>query len=52
MGNILILLREEIGWDYIEVCMLKCKLNNGDWVYVLEVFNELVENKIMIKKVD
>ena len=50
MGNISILSREEIGRDYTEARTLKRKLNNGDWVYVSEVLNELVENKIMIKK--
>ena len=49
MGNISILSREEIGRDYTEARTLKRKLNNGDWVYVSEVLNELVENKIMIK---
>ncbi|WP_216820201.1 hypothetical protein, partial [Staphylococcus aureus] len=52
MGNISILSREEIGRDYTEARTLKRKLNNGDWVYVSEVLNELVENKIMIKKAD
>ena len=49
MGNISILSREEIGRDYTEARTLKRKPNNGDWVYVSEVLNELVENKIMIK---
>ena len=48
-GKYFNIIKEEIGRDYTEARTLKRKLNNGDWVYVSEVLNELVENKIMIK---